>query len=384
MIMSKIKRFQIKSFLASLTLLCFLCACSVNRGKGEDSSIKVVNPDDVKIHQEISETDMESLDLPSFGIMDFRIADSIMFTSVTHSPGIWHLYSLPSLDSIGHIIDLGSGPLELPMPLPCGLASFLNDGEGRMDVSIPINETGKLLEFKTRGKLTAEDWNESAKTVSAPLLPSTVWAYNLGNDMIYQARVIPDSCKLERSLRSISNDSVLPVNPAVTVLNARKAESMGEIASILSKPAISPDASKMAEISGLSNEILIFAPQSENYITVRYPEINFESKEIMEMAARGISLFGAANGYDDFFAVVRKDIKDATQAINNPGAVGNYIDFIAWDGTSLGSLKIDLPNLTSFDIDTSTNTLYLLNHETDQINSVDMTSFFNSLTPKTK
>ncbi len=365
-------RNHLKRFSVILTIITLLSACAGNGNKGFDSSVKDIDYKDFRVHKDISPTDIKILDLSSFGIMDFKIADSILLVSVTHSPGLWHLYSLPAVDSIGQILDLGSGPLEVPMPFPCSFASFLRDSKDKTIVSLPINETGKILKFQLDGKKTAVDWKDSTQIVSAPIIPTTIWAYTLSDNLLYQARVIPDSCKITRSLWNMSNDSILPPNRAITILNERRVENMGDIPSILTKPIISPDGKLVAEISGFQNEILIYNPKADNFITVRYPKINIDDDKIREMASRGISFLSTANGYDDFFAVVRNTIKDMT-------VEDRFIDFISWDGTPLGSLKIDLPNFRAFDIDTNSNTLYLLNRETDQIEFIDITDFVNSL-----
>ena len=304
--------------------------------------------------------------------MDFRIVDSILFVSTTSSPGLWHLYSLPSYDSIGRIIETGGGPLDLPMPLPCSMASFSTNKTSGVSVSLPINESGKFLEFIVKDRNIGSDWKESVKTIYAPILPTTLWAYNMGNDIVFQASIIPDSCKIVRTLQSLSADTVFPSNPALEILNGRTVDNMADIPSIITRPVLSTNGSKVAEIPGFSNEILIYEPLSDYYTSVRYPRQSFDENEIREMAARGISRFGWANGYDDFFAVVRNTISNKT-------VVDSSIDFISWEGNPLGTLRINQPNFRSFDIDLNSGTLYLLNADTDEIDFIDLSEFIDSL-----
>ena len=83
--------------------------------------------------------------IPSMGIMELRVMDSLLIASVNEPHKFWHLYSLPDLELMDSVLDIGNGPGEFDIPVPATYISILEKEEGKKSIAIPHISNYKMV-----------------------------------------------------------------------------------------------------------------------------------------------------------------------------------------------------------------------------------------------
>lgn len=310
----------------------------------------------------LSAPDGVTLDLPSMGIMEIRVADTVLVVSVSDQKGFWHLYSLPGIDSIGRILDVGQGPNEFLMPLPCGQASFTPDENGHTIVTAPFMVIPRMVEFALSPENMGSRGLTAYRTIDVPTSDLSLWAFRLDSDRILVAEALPDENRVRRRiLRTGTHYAEESANKAIEALNARNVSDMSELPLLLTSPAIRPDGTMVAEIPGFGNGICVYDTGTGESVTIEYADRDSGRDRQKEMMAKNMQLFNGGIGYENYFAVLRNNYSAGK-------ASGQSIDFFGWDGRPLATVNLpDDMKFRRFDIDRRNSAIYCLDGDNDRI-----------------
>lgn len=299
------------------------------------------------------------LNIPSIGIMEMSIVGDMLVVSTSDPSDLWQIYSLPETDSIGSIFRIGAGPGELNMPTPSIIASFYKSKDD--------NHTMCLVPNMMSGKFTAGDLTEFTSkdtVINNKIGPTTMMAYRLDDSRWFNVEIIPDSCKVRRSI--VGNDGKVMTNQAVDSLNQAIVNDMSQIPLIMFRPVISPDGEWIAEIAGFKPEIIMWNSRTGESFQIIYPDI--ANAGIVARIGEDRPLFQGGVASDDFFAVQRS---------NEDGGIN--IDFFGWDGSQLATLNLDCNAIRRFDIDVKNGDLYCLDADQDVITKFPIREFLSQL-----
>lgn len=311
--------------------------------------------------------------IPSFGISEIKVVDSLLVVSVLDDENFWHFYSIPHMDSIGNYFNVGNGTYEFPAPIPCFQSSFCKNENNESMAYIPLPDRNKMAEVNLSKLLKEGNLEECATILKIKSEKMPLWNYGLGQDRYLQGVVNPEMRSLERYVRSFSDpESDDYKNEYRDFLNSRTVESMEDIQMLLTTPAIGGNGGKVAEIPGYSNEIVVYDTSGPGGTIIEYKDMPADQATLSQLSRQGVSLFGGGYGYDNFFTLIRNEIED--------GAVVNqHLDFVSWDGRPLGSIDTGMNTLRRFDIDPGNGTLYCLDGMSDEIKAFEIKSFLKDI-----
>ena len=318
-------------------------------------------------------TDMEILNIPSLGITEIKVVDSLLIVSVIGNNEFWNVYTIPNKDSIGSLLNVGNGPYELSMPIPCYQSSFYKNENGDILTSLPMPDKQRMMEINLTEYLKDNKYENNCSQFDVKSDDMTIWTYCIDRNRYLQAYVHPETRQIIRSIRNISDKSDNKIdNKILESLNAKSIENLDNIQLMLTTPAIRPDGNKVAEIPGFSNLVTVYNTTGDGGIKIRYKNMSDSEPEIRQLTNQNISLFGGGYGYNDYFALIRNEI-------DNDRIVNQHIDFISWDGEPLGSINLGMNTIRRFDINETYGTLFCLNSETDKIIEYDISSLLNKI-----
>lgn len=303
----------------------------------------------------------QALDIPSIGIMESNIFNDKLIVSTSDPSDLWQIYSLPEVDSIGSIFRIGAGPGELNEPTPSIIASFYsrNDDNHVMCI-VPKMMSGKFV----AGDLTD---NISKDTViNNKIGPMTMMAYRLDDFRWFNVEIVPDSCKIRRSI--IGNAGKVMPNQAIDSLNHASVRDMSQIALLMFRPIISPNGLWIAEVGGFKPEINIWNSRTGESNQIIYQDIDDSHSAMRSRLTENRPLFQSGIALDNFFAV---------QRYNGEGGIN--IDFFRWNGNPAATLNLDYDNIRRFAIDIKNGDLYCLDAARDVMIKFPIREFLSQL-----
>lgn len=301
------------------------------------------------------------LDIPSIGIMEINTFNDKLIVSTSESSALWQIYSLPEVDSIGSIFRPGAGPGELIEPTPSIIASFYSRKEdNHVMCIIPQMMSGKFV----AGDLTD---NISKDTViNNKIGPMTMMAYRLDDLRWFNIEIVPDSCKIRRSI--IGNAGKVMANQAIDSLNHASVRDMSQIPLLMFRPIISANGLWVAEIGGYKPEINIWNSRTGESNQIIYQDIDDSYSAMRSRLTENKPLFQGGIALDNFFAV---------QRYNGEGGIN--IDFFRWNGRPAATLSLDYDNIRRFAIDIKNGDLYCLDADRDVIIKFPIRDFLSQL-----
>ncbi|MBD5345752.1 MAG: hypothetical protein HDR92_01305 [Bacteroides sp.] len=341
--------------IATLSMLGLSCS------HGEGNPIERTT-DGFPVEAGLECADGQILDIPSIGIMEINIADDILVVSTSDPSNPWQTYSLPDIEQTGSIFTVGGGPGELIMPTPSIIASFYRrESDGHTISIVPSTMNGKFI----AGDLTTHRSSDTA--INNKIGPMTVMAYRLNDSLWFNTEIIPDLCKVRRSL--VAKDGSLIDNAAMSTLNDKSVPNMAQISRIMFRPLIKPDGSWVAEVPGFRPVIDVWNASTGESFQIRYSEdvSGNQQDELSRMGANKM-LFGGGVAFDEFFGVLRYD-KDGNA----------HIDFFSWDGDPLATLSTTCSDIRRFVIDLKNGDLYCLDAQQDAVVRFQIGDFLTKL-----
>ncbi len=358
---------QILSKITMLFGLLMLMGCINKR----DDMVREIDINKFPVKLDLKNADVSMPSISSVGITEIKVIDSLLIVSVLGDKNFWHIYSTNSLDSIGRYLNVGNGPYELTMPVPCFQASFYHDDKNDLITCVPLTERQQIMEINL-SKLTRDNnYEKSTRILDVQSNRMTLWTYNLDSSRYLRADIKPENKQIVRSIRNIASQSdISPVNKFLDILNSRKVESMEEIQLLLTTPAIRPKGDKVAEISDYNNQIIIYDTSDEGGVCIEYK--NISKDKMNQQAQKNLSLFGGGYGYNNYFAIIRN-------IIDNGIIVNQFIDFLSWDGQPLGTVNLGKNSIRRFDIDETSGNLYCLDANADTISIHNIKSFLEEI-----
>lgn len=301
--------------------------------------------------------DADTLQIPSIGLLEMNIACDMLVVSTFNPEEPWQLYSLPDIKPMGNLFSIGPGPGELHDPAPGIFASFYRRAsDGHVISIVPSAAEGRFI----AGDMT--DRTSADTTINNTIYPTTIMAYRLDGSRWFNVDVVPDSCKLRRSI--IGSDGKPMANPAVTALNMAAVKDMPEIPLLLFRPLIRPDGTMIAEVGGFKPAITVWNTSTGEHLEIVYPEMEVR-KEPVQLEN---PMFQGGVAFDEFFAV---------QRLGDDGSCN--IDFFGWDSKPLGTIRMDCGGYRRFDIDLKSGDLYCLDGNEDCIVRFRIADFLDSL-----
>lgn len=317
--------------------------------------------------------DVQLPTISSFGITEIKVLDSVMIMSVMDRANFWHFYSLPEMDSIGSFFNVGNGPNEFPASIPCFQASFYKNGSNDIMTFIPLPDSKKFREVNLSDLLSERIYEPKAMPIDIKSGQLYLWAYGLDQSRYLLAVVNPENNSIERTIKTFSSQSNVNINNEyIDRLNSRHVENMNDLQLLITTPAIGRNGNKVAEIPGYSNQIIIYETTGTGGSCLTYKNMPTAEREIALLAQKGVSLFGGGYGYDDYFTLMRNEIKDHE-------VVNQHFDFISWEGEPLGSINTGMNTVRRFDMDLTNGTLYCLDSASDTIKAYEIKHFLKEI-----
>lgn len=359
-----------RSFCFSVALILFSLVGCTNTASDNQHEI---DASQFPVRIDLNDKAMPLPEIPSIGITEIKVLDSVMIVSVSENEGFWHFYSLPGMDSIGSFFSVGGGPNEFPMPVPCFQTSFYKNDENEALTLIPLSPQQKAVEVNLTNLLAGNNYASDARVLDLKSGQTAVWTYALDSTRYVQASVNPENNSIERTVRYFSDHSVADTdNEYLAFLNSRSVDSMNDILQLLTIPAIGQNGNKVAEVPGFRNQIVVYDTSGKGGAFITYRNAPTENGEINRLSQQNISFFGGGYGYADYFTVIRNNIKDGKIESQN-------LDFISWDGEPLGSIDTGMNTIRRFDIDQLNGTLYCLDSELDAIKAYNIKTFLDEI-----
>lgn len=350
-------------------LLILLAGCA----KTESGNRVEIEASQFPVKTDLQGKAVEIPEISSFGISEIKVVDSLLVVSVLDDKDFWHFYSLPKMDSIGRYFNVGNGTYEFPAPIPCFQSSFCKNEDNEAMAYIPLPDRNKMAEVNLAKLLKERNLEGCATILNIKSGKMPLWAYGLGQDRYLQGVVNPEKKSLERYVRTFSEpESDDSGNEYRDFLNSRTVESMEDIQMLLTTPAIGGNGSKVAEIPGYCNEIVVYEAAGRGGVCIEYKDMPADKVKLSQLSRQGVSLLGGGYGYDNFFTLIRNEIEDEA-------VVNQYLDFVSWDGKPLGSINTGMNTLRRFDIDLRNGTLYCLDGMSDEIKAFDIKSFLEDI-----
>lgn len=357
-------------FVFSLIIVVVMLSGCLNN---ESNNLVEIDSNQFPVKTDLNGKDITLPKIPSLGITEIKVVDSVMIVSVMGNENFWHFYSLPDMDSIGSYFNVGNGPYEFPVPIPCFQSSFCKNERNENMAYIPIPGRHKMAQVNLSGMLTSGNYEDNSKILDIKAEQMPLWTYCLYHSKYLQAVVNPANNSIERSIRSFTADSISKAdNEFLDFLNSRKVESMENLQLLLTTPAIGQDGNKVAEIPGYDNQIVVYDTSGEEGVFIKYKDIPSDKGELARLAKQNLSPFGGGYGYDDFFTLIRNEIEDGK-------VINQHLDFISWDGTPLGSVNTGMNSIRRFDLDQANGTLYCLDGVSDEIKAYDIKAFLEEI-----
>lgn len=345
----------------SIVVLAMSVASQILMGCGE--KMPDGDLDDVKMYcdfpkvMSLAEKDGERVDIDALGIMDFKLVDSLLIVSTQDKNGLWKLYRLPTFDSVGSILKLGNGPLELAYPLPINQTSLESDlTDGKNILEIPQFDKKQLVSIDLTASLDSSQLiGETKEIPNVPVFP--VFYYSLPECYGYMISVDPEKLKIKREL---FKDDKSKESRVLSLLNNRNVDSMEDIGVLSSFPVFQPGGSRVAEFQATRGIINVFDYLSDEGFSLVRCGVETDIASSFERRDNSVSIYGGINAYKDFFVAIENEYE-------NEQLSGQSLLFFNWDGEPIMKINLPMKNVTCFDIDLYSSTLYILNIEEDCI-----------------
>lgn len=316
-----------------------------------------------------------NIKVPSMGMTDFRIVDSLLIVSVNENHNFWHLFSLPDLETKDSIFDVGGGPGEFLMPIPASYLSNVRKNNGTIVIGVPFLEKSKMELFNIK-------WGEDKiildreSELNIPVERNSFISYMLGENNVLNLTIKPEEGRIEREIIELeSSESAPSENVIIKMLNNRKVEDLSQLPLLMTHPIVKPDGRFVAEIPGIKNEIYLYASDGSICKKIVFPELKKISEEIIRDKDYQKSIFKGGHGYDDFFTIMRYDTSGDREE-------KYYLDFINWDGKPLGTIQLPEKKIRSCDLSLDNSLLFCLDEEEDEMFSYDISDFIERLNLK--
>ena len=349
------KKFNFFVVLGMLVASQILMGCGEKMPDGDLDEVKMYC--DFPKVVSLAEKDGEKVDIDAMGIMDFKLMDSLLIVSTQDKDGLWKLYSLPNLDSVGNTLKLGSGPLELAYPMPINQSSFESGGTyGKRILDIPQFDKRQIISIDLTASLdSAKLVGREKELPQVPVFP--VLYYSLSDDYSYMMSVDPDELRIKREL---FKGNVATESKVLSVLNSNKVDNMEDIGALTSFPLIQPGGIKVADCQGNRGIINVFDYLTDTGFSLVECGVETDMESSLERRDKNMSEYGGGNGYKNFFAVIANDY-------DNGQLTGQSLLFFDWEGNPLVKVILPMKNVGCFDIDLDNKMLYLHNIEEDCI-----------------
>ncbi len=361
--MKQIIPFIIVSFLIAFT------GCS----KTASNSTVEINESKFSVKTDLNGKAIQLPEIASFGITEIKVLDSLMVISTMENENFWHFYALPQMDSIGSYFNIGNGPYEFIMPVPCFQTSYYKNGQNDNIAYIPLLNKQKILGVNLTNLLKDGNYETNATLLDTKPEQMPLWVYGLNPSIYLQAVVDPETKSIKRSLRTFSDQASINLNNEyLELLNSGNVDSMEDLQLLLTSPTIGRNGDIVAEIPGYDNRIVVYETNGTGGAVIYYTDVPSDKSELAQLARKNLSVFGGGYGYEDFFTLIRNEIK-------NDEITNQHLDFISWDGTPLGSINTGMNNIRRFDIDQTIGTLYCLDGDDDTIKGYDIKDFLREI-----
>lgn len=357
---------------AYLCLMIIISGCTI---KSEESrSENIIDIDEIPVQEERSISQMSTMNIPSYGIMEFEIVDSLMIVSTLRGDNLWTVYSIPDGDSIMSMFQIGGGPLELDFPVPTNIASFTGGIDGNhMIITVPQPQRQKYIDIDLTSSIKEKKIIGNER-FDERLSADALMSYDLSGDFTYSVVMDHDNLKIIRKLET--NNSVFN-NNVINKLNDRSVEDETELSVLLTRPIFNRQRDKIADISGYSGSVYIYDIQGNDSVSLHLKGVVDSHGENLRRMNQGTPVFFGGTGYDKFFIVTGHDYDSQNDENISVAATSFY--FIGWDGTPLGVLTIKDLNGRCPGMDLERSTFYVLNQDTDEIMSMDLSEFMRKI-----
>ena len=351
---------------AFIPLLSLLLTVSCNHKESEFSESEIIS-----FPTTLDLTDIAPLpsSIPSFGIMDLRVVDSMLLVSVDDNRDFWHIYSLPSLEKVDSLLSIGGGPGETDMPVPASYVSEIRNKAGKTIIAFPtiINSKMVLIDEKSGNN----NLSYGIDTIlEIPVERNSLITYMLDEDRILNYKVIPEQKRVLREIIGLSVQKNHEI-PLMEYLNKRHVDDMSEIFEIITIPAIQPGGRMIVEIPGFMNEQYLYDTKTGNGKKIIYPGLKNNVSNLRILSDKR-PIFGSAYGHEDYFTYLRYENQEN-------GKVKTFMDFVDWNGNPLGSILLPDKTIRCADISEKNGLLICIDADLEGIMCYNISDFLKKI-----
>lgn len=342
---------SIKKIKIYTLLLLLLCSCHEhNNNKISFDAVKEING----FPKTVNAGKGESVTLNSLGNLEFTVQDSLMIVSTAQNENAWKIVDLRSDSIVSEVINSGHGEWEFDMIPQVFMASFFKDG-GNLKAYIPETSKGCYTILDISATL------DSGKAIfgkedNVNFSPLTIYSQKSPSGMETFIDIETSRPGIKR--RFLKDNSALVSNNA-DYLNRFEAASQEQVGRLIPRMAINPSQNVVAEVYDIYPQINIYSITGDFAVTLA-PDGKIMGPDDYEpdfLPKPENMIYNCLKGYDNFFVV------------NRCGENSSHLLFIDWQGNPLLELNLD-EEITSFDIDFISKTLYTLNFFTDTMKNI--------------
>ncbi len=313
---------------------------------------------------------LEKLDIEAIGISDVLIKDSLLIVSTKNNRDGWYIYNVNDKKLIKQFLSVGSGPLEVDMPVIGYQTSFKeNNQNGNTILSIPQISANKTIEID----LTNTIKNDSivGKEVDMQIFsPITYMSYSLGENRILTMEVDQQEARIKRHLYNGDEEVYLT---CLDILNQKRAENLKSLISIMNFPIVNSSNDMIVEIGIYNSSIIVYDCKNGYAYNLTPCNSDNTEKKINSRIAKGEVQYQGGFSCKDFFMVIKPSYDSDSQF-----TCSNLL-FFNWDGKTLGKIDCGNINIQRATIDISHGILYVFDSIEDQILKADISDFLGSI-----
>lgn len=309
---------------------------------------------------------LEKLDIEAIGISDVLIRDSLLIVSTQNNRDGWYIYNVNDKKLIKRFLSVGSGPLEVNMPVIGYQTSFKADNEnGHTILSIPQISANKVLDIDLTNTIKSDSL--VGKEVDMQIFsPTTYMSYSLGDNRILTMEVDQQEASIKRHL-FIGNEEVKL--KCLGILNQRKAKNIENLISIMNFPIINSSNDKIVEIGIYNSSIIVYDCKNGDIFKLTPCNSDDTKEKINLRIAKKEVQYQGGFSCRDFFMVIKPSYDSDSQFISS-----NLL-FFNWKGEALGKINCGNINIQRVSIDILNGMLYVFDSIEDQILKADISDF---------
>ena len=305
------------------------------------------------------------VNLDLMGVLDFVIRDSLMIATTMENNGFWTFLSLPDCRLLGKYLTIGNGPSEFIQRPWVGEARLCTDDENCLNAYVYDFSKGRLFRMNIgttlqTGKLDIGVVNDS--------LPSSLFGFVFIDSTTYFCRAISaDQTQQTRYLKK-GRETEIPLS--FERLNRSRVRPQEDFNILSASVKCQPGGNILVELPIGLNHINMYDLEGAFGKTICVGD-KVDNIDLIQDMPRADRLYTYAHlkVYPDFFAVlyVGEDVATyQTQRKKLP-----VIQLFDWSGEPLAELKVDR-FITTFDIDFSDGTLYVMDRPTEEMFKYDI------------